>query len=180
MVNPLVTATADPTQHPTLVRAGTGEFYDGVPFRFDPAIKVTRSNSLMGRRLVATDNNNFAPRIGIAYSPNTRWTFRTGFGVFYTLDGGDTYFELGRNLAGRRADLTDSNFPDLNFNLPYHNLGTAVPLLTTPFVLAETYTTRVPYVMQYLFNVQRQVSAKVALEVGYIGNQGRKLQRIGL
>ena len=86
----------------------------------------------------------------------------------------------GRNLAGRRADLTDSNFPDLNFTLPYHNLGTAVPLLTTPFVLAETYTTRVPYVMQYLFNVQRQVSAKVALEVGYIGNQGRKLQRIGL
>jgi hypothetical protein len=32
-------------------------------------------------------------------------------------------------------------------------------LLTTPFVLAETYTTDVPYVMQYLFNVQRRVSA---------------------
>ncbi|HVH69947.1 MAG TPA: TonB-dependent receptor, partial [Candidatus Dormibacteraeota bacterium] len=27
------------------------------------------------------DTNNFAPRIGLAYSPSPNWAFRTGFGI---------------------------------------------------------------------------------------------------
>jgi hypothetical protein len=178
IVNALVPAIADPTQHPTLVRAGTGNFYDDVPFVFGPGIQVARGNSLLGRALQARDNLNFAPRLGIAYSPNSKWTVRSGFGAFYVQDAGDNQFELGRNLAGRRADLPNSDFPDLSFNAPFHSLATGVPVLTAPFVLAETYQNRTPYVLQCLFNVQRQLTQNLVLEVGYLGNEGHKLQRI--
>ena len=41
--------------------------------------------AVLGTRLINTDYNNFAPRFGIAYSPSDKWSFRTGFGIFYSL-----------------------------------------------------------------------------------------------
>ena len=67
------------------------------------------------------------------------------------------------HLAGRIADPANNSFPDLSFNSPFHSLTTgAAPVLTAPFVLAETYANRTPYVLQYLFNVQRQLTQNLA------------------
>ena len=55
----------------------------------------------MGRGLVNPDNNNFAPRLGLSYSPTDRWTFRAGVGVFFVQDIGNMYYDMSRNLAGR-------------------------------------------------------------------------------
>ncbi len=178
IVNALVPSASDPAQHPTLVRAGSGDFYEGVPFRFDPAIKILRSDQPMGRRLVARDNNDFAPRIGLAYSPTAKWTIRSGFGVFYVQDSGNTRFDLGRNLAGRRRDEASNDFPDLTMDQPFRNLGGTVTVLSAPYVLANIYQRRTPYVLQYLVNAQRQLAHDLVLEVGYIGNQGHKLERL--
>ena len=35
---------------------------------------------------------------------------------------------------------------------------------------------RTPYVNQWLFNVQRQFAKNLVLEVGYLGNEGHKLE----
>jgi len=74
---------ADQSRHPTLVRIGSGDFYEGVGFRFNPAIRVARDGRL-GRVGVFPDRNDFAPRLGIAWSPTSRWTVRGGGGVFYS------------------------------------------------------------------------------------------------
>src|SRR5262249_43486465 len=103
---------ADPSRHPTLVRTGSGDFYEGTDMRFNPAIKIARDGRL-GDRLVTRDNNDFAPRLGIAWSPLNRWTVRTGAGIFYSQDSGNVRFDMARNLAGRRSDITNGDFPDL-------------------------------------------------------------------
>lgn len=176
MINALVPSWADPTQHPTLVRAGSGDFYEGVPFFFNPAIQTLRSNEPMGRRLIAWDKNDFAPRLGVAYSPSSRWTFRTGFGVFYAQDSGNTVFDMGRNVAGRRRGEANNDFPDLTFTNPYPDLGAGI--FSTPYVLANLYDRRTPYILQWLFNIQHQLSDSTVLEVGYMGNGGHKIERM--
>ena len=176
MVNALVPSWSDPAQHPTLVRAGSGNFYEGVPFVFNPAIRTLRSNDPMGRRLVVTDKNDFAPRLGVAFSPSSRWTFRTGFGVFYAQDSGNTVFDMGRNVAGRRRGEANNDFPDLTFTNPYPDLGTGI--FSEPYVLANMYDRRTPYVLQWLFNIQHQLTDSTMLEVGYLGNGGHKIERM--
>lgn len=176
IVNALVTSAFDPAQHPTLVRAGEGDFYENVPFRFNPAIKTVRSNDLMGRRLVDRDNNDFAPRLGLAYSPMAKWTLRAGFGAFYVQDSGNTRFDLGRNVAGRRRGEANNDFPDLTLASPFQDLRAGT--VSVPYVLANMQDRRTPYVLQYLFNIQRQLTQNMALEIGYMGNQGHKLERI--
>jgi hypothetical protein len=37
---------------------------------------------------------------------------------------------------------------------------------------------RTPYIFQWLFNVQRQLSENIAIEAGYMGNVGHKLERL--
>jgi hypothetical protein len=176
MISALVPSAFDPNQHPTLVRPGEGDFYENVPFRFDPAIRTIRSNDPMGRRLIASDNNDFAPRIGLAYSPSSKWTIRSGFGVFYAQDSGNTVFDMGRNVAGRRRGEANNDFPDLTFSNPYPDLGAST--FSAPYVLANMYDRRTPYVLQYLFNIQRELSQSMVLEVGYLGNQGHKIERM--
>ena len=166
----------DLSRHPTFVRMGSGDFYEGIALRFNPAIKVARDGRL-GERLVRRDNNDWAPRFGIAWSPTSRWTVRTGFGVFYTQDAGNPRFDMARNFAGRRRDESNADFPDLNWNAPFRNLGGTVQV-NNPYVLGNIYGRRTPYSMQYLFNVQRELDRNTVLEAGYIGSGSRKLEQL--
>ncbi len=91
----------NPDAHPLAVRAGDGDFYEGRQFRYltdltmlgkgrAVPINAVRDSKLFGRRLIYNDLNNFAPRLGIAYSPSDRWSFRTGFGIFYSAESGNS------------------------------------------------------------------------------------------
>jgi len=175
MMNTEVLSLFDPARRPTVVRAGRGDFYEGMPFRFAANVPVARDGRL-GDRLVQSDYNDFAPRLGLAYSPSPNWTFRGGIGMFYTQDIGNARYDMARNMAARRNDTANNDFPDLTLDLPFGNLS-ATPVVAAPAILSNKYDRRTPYVVQYLFNVQRQISADLLLEAGYTGNQGHKLER---
>ena len=54
---------------------------------FDPATGTmifATDGDTFDRALIHPDRNNFAPRIGFAYTPASRWVVRGGYGVFYT------------------------------------------------------------------------------------------------
>lgn len=127
----------DRSRHPTLVRVGSGDFYENVALRFDPAIQTARDGRL-GPRGVLSDKNDFAPRLGIAWSPNQRWTIRTGGGVFYSQDAGTPKLDPSRNLAGYRFDEINPDFPDLTWDQPFRDLGAGV-VVSTPAVLANQH-----------------------------------------
>jgi hypothetical protein len=173
-----------PQPHPCFVRIGSGDFYSATAIRFDPRICTTRDGRL-GGRLVNDDKTNFAPRLGIAWSPTPKWTIRAGAGIFYTQDTGNPVFDMARNLSGRVQNTANTTTHDLTFENPF-TLGSnvcGVPsppfvCVTAPFVLGNDYYRRTPYVEQYELNIQRQLSNNTVLEAGYLGNQGHRLERI--
>ena len=171
----------DPNQPPVLIRPGNlSNFYQGMPIVFASNVLVATTNQF-GNALVQTDYKNFAPRIGLAYSLTPTWTIRTGFGLFYANDAGNASYDLARNLEVRLTANANSNFPatqTLNepfTTLTYNNQG--VPVVSTPLPLAHCYCLVTPYVTQYLFNVQHQLSQNSVLEFGYSGNEGHHLDR---
>lgn len=175
----------DPNNVPILTRPGSGNFYEGMLFRFDDNIPIQRGDQFLGRRLIRRDNKDFAPRLGIAYSPTDKWTIRTGFGIFYVQDSGNPRFDMGRNLAGRSNFIADPLRPNSPLGDPWQQertsgrcTGFTGVCQSLPTIFANYSDRSTPYVLQYILNVQRQLTRNVALEVGYLGNGGRKLERI--
>jgi hypothetical protein len=175
----------DLSRHPVMVRIGSGDVYEDTVLRFAPNIQVARDGRL-GDRLIFDDKKNFAPRIGWAWNPTERWSFRSGTGIFYMQDTGNPRFDMARNLSGRRRDNTLLLTPDLTFDVPFRGVGTAndcgvaPPLvcLTNIYVLGNMPNRKTPYMWQYLFNVQRELNSSTALEVGYLGSRSYRLERM--
>ena len=165
---------ADLSLHPTLVRTGSGDFYQNKGFRY-PGVPVARDGRL-GDRLVKTDLTNWAPRLGIAYSPSSKWTVRTGFGIFYSVESGNSRFDLNRGLAGRVARDADPNIPNITYSSFLTGAANPWILPAAPFLWSVEYEVSNTYSMMYLLNLQRQLSKDTVLEVGYSGSQSRHLQ----
>jgi hypothetical protein len=175
----------DLSRHPVMVRIGSGDVYEGTVLRFAPNIQVARDGRL-GDRLIFDDKKNFAPRIGWAWNPSEKWSYRAGTGIFYMQDTGNPRFDMARNLSGRRRDNTVQLFPDLTLDAPFrgggstNDCGVAPPLvcLTNIYVLGNMPNRKTPYMFQYLFNVQREIGNSTALEVGYLGSRSYRLERM--
>ncbi len=160
--------------HPTDVRIGNGDYYQGLPFYF-PNVQVARDGRL-GTNMYQTDYLNFAPRLGIAWNPSPVWVVRVGAGIFYSQDSNNSKFDLARTLGGRQNNVNnnvDSRIPSMtwtNFVTPGAQIR--IPNPTLYGILQDI---RTPVVYSYLVNVQRQLPASTLLEFGYLGSQGRHL-----
>ena len=172
---------------PVLVRPGNGDFHEGLKVHFGDIIpKATGDDALCGRALVCRDNNDFAPRIGIAWQPTSKTAVRTGYGIFYGQDTGNPVFDLCRNLGFRDSNFGADVIPSVNLDDPWGTKpGGAVkcsnwsgPCVAGLYSYRNDPERRTPYVQQYMFNVQRQLTGSLLLEVGYQGNKGTKIQRM--
>ena len=126
----------------------------------------------------------FAPRFGFAWRPSTdeRTVVRGGYGVFFDssegreIDGAaDVYPYVSRGQyqqsLGQPTPLatTDQLFP--SFAAP----GVATPAANTFLAVSQSPEPRNPYVQQYSFSVQRQLTGATTLELNYVGNKGTNL-----
>ena len=129
-----------------------------------------------------TNNKNFAPRIGFAYSPGTKGTtsIRAGFGMAY-----DVIFDNVGSTAyppqlSSTVDATD--FPTV-FTAPFLAKGGLKPGLvpsgsnlnladaraaTSSFIPDQV----LPYSIQWNLGVQQQVHNDYTVEVRYLGTRG--------
>jgi outer membrane receptor protein involved in Fe transport len=169
---------------PIITRPGTGDFYEGLNFHFATGQLTQVGNQFMGRGLVNPDNSNFAPRLGLSYSPTDHWTFRAGVGVFFVQDIGNMYYDMSRNLAGRDLYQPSIETRTARLSNPWAEEAASAncpgwtgTCLVQPQFLAQMQDNRTPYVEQWLFNIQRQITQNLVLEVGYQGNEGHKLVR---
>lgn len=170
---PSIANDPNPANHPTLVRTGTGDFYENLAFRFTGPVQLARDGRL-GNRLIKTDYNNLAPRLGIAYSPNGKWVFRTGFGIFFSQESKNSIFDMSRAAGGRANPIIDQQgVPTLTFQ---NFIDTSqLPVSFAPgLTWGADYNLPITYAMQYLFNIQRTIGNNSTVEVGYTGNQIRK------
>lgn len=126
--------------------------------------------------LIYADSNNFAPRVGVSYSPGGgRSVIRGGYGLFYE------YPEM--NLWCNQVHNVPLVFPEIVQS------SNTIPAMQgfgfDPAVLGRTLVAftaidphgRTPLIQQGSFNVQRQVGDNLMFELGYIGAWGRNLDR---
>jgi hypothetical protein len=97
----------------------TGDFSQILPNVIikDPAndaslFRTTSSrDGRLGDRLVDADYRNFAPPLGIAWSPAAKWTVRAGAGILYVQDTGNPRFDMSRNIQGASPARPTSSLP---------------------------------------------------------------------
>jgi hypothetical protein len=166
----------DQSRYPVFLRQGksSGDPYAGLKVRF-PNIPLVQDGRL-GNRLVNRDNNDFAPRLGIAWSPSPKWAIRSGAGTFYNQDQGNPRFDVGRNAAGRTRNDDNPDFPAETWLNGASGLVGSVANIVTPQAFSNKFDRRTPYSTQWLVNVQRELANNVTVEAGYVGSISRHLE----
>ena len=168
----------------------------GWVFPGDPGIPST---------LAPTRYDNFAPRIGLAYSPDfdsgliaaltggpRKTSIRIGWGKFYsTFEGATNFNEIGDAPFGI---FYGSPVPP-QFVTPFVDRGTgnvegqrfpvALPTTNTPINWANYlpigtspafyYKNVLPYTEEYQLSIERQIGSGTLLTASYVGTQGHHL-----
>ena len=168
---------ADLSRYPSFIRQGVGtDPYAGISIRW-PEINVVQNGGL-GDRLVQTDWSDFAPRVGITYSPTAKWVIRTGAGMFYNQDTGNPRFDMARNIAGRLRFNSTLDTPNLFWGNALEGISGGTANVIRPYAFANKYERRTPYTWEYILNVQRDLGHDYLVEVGYLGSISRKLESL--
>lgn len=168
----------DRSLYPFFMRQGppSQDPYAGISIRW-PDIEV-RQDGTLGNRLVSIDKNDWAPRVGLTWSPNDKWVIRTGAGYFYSQDTGNPRFDMARNLAGRLRFNSNTQVPNLNWDNSLASVASGVANVPNPYTFANPYDRRTPYTAQYLLNVQRELPGNTVVEAGYLGSISRHLESL--
>ena len=171
----ITTANAPQADWPIFVRqSGCTDPYQGLSIHWTSTQAVCGGG--LDHNLLQTKYKNFAPRVGIAYALNDKTVIRSGFGIFYIQDiGNSMYFDMARNIAARVDLFSNAGSPTLTWGNSIPGGSGAVAQIPPPFALSAAYRHATSYTMQYLLNVQRQLGADWVLEAGYLGSQSRHL-----
>jgi len=137
------------------------------------------------RGLWEKSKTNFAPRIGLAWTPLTNTVIRAGYGVFYVPLGADrsaaiqSGFSLATSLTASLDNgqtyvaLLSNPFPDGWPAPPGASQGLAT-FLGRPVSFFRPNTVN-PYMQRWSLGIQQQLPYQVLLDVSYIGNRGTRL-----
>lgn len=170
------TANAPQSDWPTFVRqSGCTDPYQGLNIRWTSTPAVCGGG--LNHNLMQTQHNNFAPRFGMAYSPDRKTVIRSGFGIFFLQDIGNAmYFDLSRNIAARVDEFWGNPAtPTLTWSNSIPGGNGAVAQIPPPYAYAAAYDHATSYTMQYLLNVQRQLGSDWVVEAGYLGSESHHL-----
>jgi hypothetical protein len=173
-----VSRVADPALIPFMMRQGDcTDPYAGPPpinIRWT-TVGAQCSNGRLPAALLHTSYGDWAPRVGLAYSLDSRTVIRAGFGIFYNQEIGNAYFDLARNTGGRVTLQSNLGTPNLFFSNAVPGGSGTFANVRLPYAYSMAPDHRTSYAIQYLFNVQRQVGANWAFELGYLGGQSHHL-----
>ena len=181
-------SNAPVSQQPYFIRQGNCSN----PYTANPPIPFTWvatpavcSNGLENYQLNKTRYDDFAPRLSIAYSPDSKTVIRVAYGIFFVQDNANSmYFDLARNIGVR---FTASAVTDGTTWGPSSGALTGLPAtwqnavtppgagFGAPYGYVTAYEHHTSYTEQYLFNVQRQVGATWVFEAGYLGSESHHL-----
>ena len=157
--------------------------------QFDPAARDPLSGRLggfthPGKALSKRDNNNFAPRVGLAWHPWNKWVFRGGLAVAtaplgFPVQNGN--FQEYEAVVSHEQPPGDPRPVYRISQIPAAPVFTVRPDGTAPFVGANFSARsaewwdpnlRDPYVMNWNLSIQRELSANYLLDLTYQGSAG--------
>ena len=138
----------------------------------------------VGKRVLnSIDPNNFAPRVGFAYSPleSRRLVVRGGYGIFYSRSS-LIYLIVGVNAPPLYAIRRSAVGGTVPFADPFVTLPSQdqFPTLVQGIALAgQTFdrNLRTPYIQQYNTSVQYEFGRDLLFEAAFVGTRGLNLIR---
>ena len=162
----------------------------GLPYKGD--IVLVDSPRYPDRHNTAPHWDLFSPRVGLAYRLPSDIVIRSGFGIFYTPG---TTVQNGTPYASPINNATTPWVPTLNSGLtpvatlsnPFPNGVLPVPgrdpsyesLILGTQVLSPIAHDREPYMMNWNFDIQKQMANGLLLDIGYVGERGVHLYDAG-
>ena len=166
------------TNPPTIVRAGTGDPWYLYPsnIKLDPRIPYVRDGRF-GRSLLPSNKNDWAPRFGLAYALNQKTAIRTAYGLFYSQDFGNVFFDLARGTPRniQVALPSDPINPQLGMKDAFAGLDADTTILAPKLVFVDPHSYKTSYIQQWTLNVQRELARDLVFEAGYAGTKGTHL-----
>jgi hypothetical protein len=158
---------------------------------FDPAsnrIVTATGDGIEGRTLQRQPYNNFAPRLGAAYTLNSKTILRGGYALGWNFWNRMASAELLNTNAPFVTRFSTTNSPaQLNnvctgnnwqncFRTREQGYPTSLP---SNVILYMDRDTPWGYVQNWHFTVQRTLFKNTLLDVGYVGNKGSRLPILG-
>ncbi len=173
-----VTASGAPTSAATYTNGLI--FPTGTACSAAQAIAPQVSCSPYGSRVNPSSNNNWGPRLGLAWDPrgDGRMAVRAGFGIFYdrTLNGIWEQNAFTDPPLVQTVTVNNNSSSTLNlFDNPLGGQLAGPPLGPNGLIATGTPTFKVPSYMDYNLSVQREILPSTVLEVGYVGTKGTHL-----
>jgi outer membrane receptor protein involved in Fe transport len=131
------------------------------------------------RALLNMQHKNFAPRLGISYSPTNKLVIRSGFGLYYDgVENLGNYPNLGANYP---FDIEQNWFAPscLPNNCPsdglYLETGPPSSGLAAPTLVGWDHNVHTTYAMQQNLSVQMAITNNMTATLGYTGSETRHL-----
>jgi hypothetical protein len=154
---------------------------------FNPATNTlvrASSGSLYNRALVNPDYKDFGPRLGAAYSWDTKTVVRAGYGISYSF-----FNRPGSAIEGINGPLavfgtfTNTAAPGTpGFLTTFNGFNAGIGTNFNPINTNNDYipaNTRWPYIQSWFLSVQREIMKDTVLEVAYNGNHSLRLPILG-
>jgi outer membrane receptor protein involved in Fe transport len=126
--------------------------------------------------LLNTDKNNFGPRVGLAWTPNSRTVFRAGYGLFYgrtpSIMVGTAHSNNGVNVISVRVSGAQApTYPGV-LSAPPAGVAGVKPSI---FIFDPNYEN--PEVHQASAGVEYALGTDLSVGASYLFVAGRNLQR---
>jgi outer membrane receptor protein involved in Fe transport len=133
------------------------------------------------------DYKEFAPRIGLAWSPRDNWSIRTSYGVFDAPRDAENYTDGALGLGFNPHNVGNGGY--VNGSSPW-KLAVGPPAGTVIFPTLQTlsptiqnyssveyYPNNMPtvYVQQFLLSIQHELAGGVLVDTSYVYTRGRNL-----
>ena len=173
---------------PYFLRQGNcNDAYQGVNVRWVQSDGVTPvspapacANGQYSNSLMETDYTNWAPRIGLSFSPTASLVVRAGYGIYYNHDIANARFDMARNLAGRVTSYAGqaagqyAGEPTMSWANAVGS-GSTTASIPPPYAYALQYDHKTSNSQVYLVDIQKQVGQDWSFETGYLGTLSRNL-----
>lgn len=148
--------------------------------------QANTNGNLYERSLIYPDNNNFAPRVGLAFQATTRTVIRAGYGMFFNhsnrqgreglLGFNPPFIILADSNIGGAGRLLDTQANiKLDRGIPAGFVDISRVNLATVGRRAQDQGQRAAYVQQWNFGIQQELVRDVVFDIAYVGNKGSKL-----
>jgi hypothetical protein len=145
--------------------------------------------------LLPADNNNFGPRLGLAYRLTDKWVIRAGYGRYFwtmplsqILQTSRTNPPLNLRFQNgiRTQDGRDETYALRNAPKANEHVGTAIVPTTGIVTLPSSAQQMMPWDVsrwsdnqadEWNFTLEREIIKDTALRLSYIGNHGSNLEQ---